>query len=1450
MKKNRENSTKSLLACAVMAGVLAGGVPSLAFADGVKDYIESPNNDSYSFTGDESMTEAATTGATGKTVSMCEYTLSGGTPTNDGITVADTHTITMENGTVSNFGTALNVVSGGTLTLDNVTFSGNTTDVANNGTMNIQGSVTMQTLTGAGTTEIQSGAELNLDGGDYTSQTFAGLGTLNLRGDSTLAVGKLGVAETNIAENNKVTLTSGDDTASKTLTKKITNGKVIVMNDVTSSSQNLNNTEVYLAGGTNLTLNDPGRVENIGINIKGYASGAGTLITACTGSAGTDYGYSATMDNIQVPLVNKGTLNLYNGTDVHNMTGKMESITNSGTLNIGADITLERTINNSGTLNINGSDLDGEMTNSGTVTFNHVSGDYTYVCDITGTINNSGTVQINANNNFAETAKIIGGKLILDGDYSFNNAKIQGLTELNVNGATYNFSANLTANPSVELIDADKVTGTTLKLGTVTATADGTLSQWELGTTKVVQYAKSTGNDVVVGNTAVVFSGDNHRFTFSQAKEDSGANKFGYLAIIKENGGELWQIVRNTSPDGTYQPGNVTVFSLTGDYTEQLKGAIDLPNGLGILTRTEVDTPRELTIEGNGHKFDGGDKSGIMVASTGDVLNFKNISEIKNWGGHIVNNNGGMVNFDNVTQIGSPVTNESGIVNFNNVAQISGDVTNNGGTVNFNNVTKLSSPLINTSGTVNFNGTTEVNSTLSGSGTFNNNGELTVAYIAYLDISELNNTGIVNIGNDTYQTLNTKINGGTLGILGIIIAVDSAKLAVNEIDIGEGKTLNVNGSTLGEVLVVNAGTLNLTVTTSNAFVAGGTVNINSDMTTTQTIMADELNLGTNTLTVTGSTDTTEFSFGKINVTDDNAKLNITKGKVTAYDEINSKIILGENVSLDIAAENIKKEVQIGNNAKLNLGDGTFASFKISSTNSGTVNFVGNVKVDGNLSLPKATFANGSTTTLTVTEGGDAPLQVTNTINVEPEAKLFLNGAEKGKTFKIVSGDAIADTFEGWALSNILGEDDKGRNVKAKSFVVAGNVYSIVFKSAIPENTDLGKLLENADGTPLMDWAEKVTDYFDTAYGDAGEAYTANAINSMASASVLAGAQKGAATMVNQVAGNISTNVGVGARGILGNRNQDAGLRGVSADVNDSVSMRAEVVETGLASEVMPTEYKDKVYDKQVWASYIHSKQKIDGLKAGSLTQNSTIQLNGVTVGADLWSGKKSFGGLAITYADGNANSSQISNSTKNEAKYYGISVYHRQDMGKYALTTDMGYTYNKNDITQHTTGITDEVTSKPKSNAYTVGMKLEREIYLSKACKIVPFAGARYTRLQNRDFSNSLGATTKVDNQNLVTVPVGLSFHSHLITTEGWKLGSILEGGYEWNFGNRHSTQEFGYGGAYNSIGFDVVDRGQYFVKAALTADYEKMFFELGYRYSKGKSVRDNKWNFNANFIF
>ncbi|MBQ0067108.1 MAG: hypothetical protein KBS60_02800, partial [Phascolarctobacterium sp.] len=493
-------------------------------------------------------------------------------------------------------------------------------------------------------------------------------------------------------------------------------------------------------------------------------------------------------------------------------------------------------------------------------------------------------------------------------------------------------------------------------------------------------------------------------------------------------------------------------------------------------------------------------------------------------------------------------------------------------------------------------------------------------------VTELHNTGIVNIGNDTDQTLNTKINSGALGIIGNITA-DSTNLATNKIDIAENKALTVNGSTaLGEMLIENEGTLNLgiaTTDTHNAMIVGGTVNLTEDYTTDNTnLLADTVNIvDSKTLKVTTAAEENGF----IQKVTGEGTVEFANGKVTAYEEINSNIKLDENVDLTIMADNIKKSVEIGNNANLNLGDGTFASSKISGTNNGTVNFVGNVKVDGNLSIPKATFADGSIINLTVTEGGDAPLQVTDTITVSPDAKLFVSGATKGVTFNIVSGNAITSDFVGWTLNNIRGEDAEGRNVKAKSFAVEGNVYSILFKSAIPENTDIAKILENADGTPLMNWAEKVTDYFDAAYGDAGEAYTTNAINSMASANVLAGTQHTAVSITNHIVNSIYNSVDVVNRPKLKSINDKVKLRDVDAEREQ---VQCELIELGQAENLMPVKEEIKEYDKQVWASIVHSKEKVDGMKTGSLEQDSTVQYNGTTVGADLWSNGKGFGGVA------------------------------------------------------------------------------------------------------------------------------------------------------------------------------------------------------------------------------
>ena len=65
-----------------------------------------------------------------------------------------------------------------------------------------------------------------------------------------------------------------------------------------------------------------------------------------------------------------------------------------------------------------------------------------------------------------------------------------------------------------------------------------------------------------------------------------------------------------------------------------------------------------------------------------------------------------------------------------------------------------------------------------------------------------------------------------------------------------------------------------------------------------------------------------------------------------------------------------------------------------------------------------------------------------------------------------------------------------------------------------------------------------------------------------------------------------------------------------------------------------------------------------------------------------------------------------------------------------------------------------------------------------------------------------------------------------------WDFGSLLEGGYEWNLGDRDSTQRFSYGGAYDIIGFDIADRGQYYIKATHRTE-EKWRKKEKWRYIK-----------------
>ena len=324
---------------------------------------------------------------------------------------------------------------------------------------------------------------------------------------------------------------------------------------------------------------------------------------------------------------------------------------------------------------------------------------------------------------------------------------------------------------------------------------------------------------------------------------------------------------------------------------------------------------------------------------------------------------------------------------------------------------------------------------------------------------------------------------------------------------------------------------------------------------------------------------------------------------------------------------------------------------------------------------------------------------------------------------------------------------------------------------------------------------------------------------------------------------------LGYRGQVSGVRKSGGLRNVAVNAKDTGKI--ETVEQGKSDEVMPVvvENEPQRYDKTVWANYIHSKKVINGLKTGSLEQNSTIQFNGVTVGADLWSHRKGFGGLALTTAEGKSNSSQPGASVKNETDYQGVSLYNRYDYKGLALLMDLTYTHSKNDVSLSALGALD-VTAKPKADAYSAGLKIEKPIKIGHSTQVTPYTGARFTHIHTDKYSDNRGMSYDIKDQNIVSVPVGVQLKTEYTTNSDWKFGHIFEGGYVWNIGNRQSEQRLGYLGVYDSIDFDVTDRGEYFLKTALTANHKDTNFELGYRFTRGDNTKDNKWNFNVTYNF
>ena len=641
------------------------------------------------------------------------------------------------------------------------------------------------------------------------------------------------------------------------------------------------------------------------------------------------------------------------------------------------------------------------------------------------------------------------------------------------------------------------------------------------------------------------------------------------------------------------------------------------------------------------------------------------------------------------------------------------------------------------------------------------------------------------------------------------------------VTVNEGSALNVNGkTTVTEGVTLNSGavnvgngTLNTNITangtstiTGTAQVgalegaAGAVINVgNADKAGNVTVKETALN-GATVFLDPAWKDGAEIT--------DASKMAVagTDGKVT----LDGNYVVGQNSVMSFGVDNNEKAQETFAKTGLTWGeDAVTAGLYIN----GSVDLNSKaIVVDGKLTDVKDAVTDAGTFTAaansvvmvdgqSIKENAAITGVASDKVTVADTSKLYIDGAKKGETYHVIDGANAA-----WQDANIVSDnallkfEGDGVDTDSKFDVTASydkinNVYG----------ADAVEIANVVDATlTAKDEGDAAFDFFNAA---------ANSNNN---------ATKDAQIAAFNSAANMGELAGV-----------NHGTYSMSNAMTDAVAHHLSLATHG-------------EQDKDIWAHYIHNKEDIDGMDLGGIEGSYDAQYNGIVVGSDLYKNGKVTAGVALSYADGNIDGSNVAATTKNDAEYYGASLYGRIDNGNSAILGDISYLHSDNDITQNNSG--QEITASADADAFSIGIRAE-QAYEAGAGKFVPYAGIRYMHLGAGNYDNSLGMSYDADDQNLWLLPVGVTYSAE-VQSGDWTVKPVAEVGYVWTMGDRDTDMTVSLNGAADSFGFETADSGSFIGRLGIEAEKSNVTYGLGYEYQKGDTVKANKWMANLTFSF
>lgn len=454
---------------------------------------------------------------------------------------------------------------------------------------------------------------------------------------------------------------------------------------------------------------------------------------------------------------------------------------------------------------------------------------------------------------------------------------------------------------------------------------------------------------------------------------------------------------------------------------------------------------------------------------------------------------------------------------------------------------------------------------------------------------------------------------------------------------------------------------------------------------------------------------------------------------------------------------------IDGNGEMNLNSGELEIAGGRTVEQGKAAFAGGTNVlvtvaDGNRILD-GHAASASEVENLASQKNKSIIRTTGGLNIADGARLTVTGANAGKTYLIAvdEGGNVRNAGDGWKGGNLIDSS----NVLLDFRRVEGDTETgtVMITSRARDAREALPCVDIPDNLNALVSGQKI----DVDSSTAGIRFLSRATDSR----YLPGSRTQMEEVINSAA-QIAT-----AGAVRNITYSGAGMFNRAVEKHLSLS---RTLQLGDAVRLHEKEHADLWVDLIGMHQRNHGMPVCSGKECGDRTRfGHRIDMGGIVAGIDRSFDANRHAGIALMAGTGSASSKGDFSHTKNDADFWGASLYGGYDRDNWNVMGNVSYTHFDSDIDQTlpaTLQMGNRLRADISSHQWSAGIRGEYRIRFDNGFDLLPHAGLRYDRLVMSGFRTKADAgsafSTKKDTMNIYSLPVGAGIQGTFRNRNGW----------------------------------------------------------------------------------